>query len=477
MLTTVRFVPLARIAMGLDMKQLLFLSVVTLLGGAAALQTPFWGVLLYYGFAVLRPQYLWQWALPVEVRWSLIAAMIVLVTFMLNFSRVLSGARFNRVLGLILLYGLLIMMSMVTAFDPAVAQAWGVEYAKIMLIAVVASLVIQHLWQVRAMALVIFLSLGYVAWEINALYIFQGGRLDIFHHGYGGLDNNGAGLMIAMGLPFAYAAATCGPKRWKPQFLIVGLILGACMIHAVMMSYSRGAMLSGCVGLAWLLWHHRPRGQAMAMAVVLIIGVSVLAGPEIRDRFMSTKNFSTDYSAQSRLDSWSAGWQIAWDQPLLGHGIRNSNHFSRNYGADFHGRTIHNQYLQIAADSGIPAVLVYIGMVILAIVTAGRCRRRCLDYLSKRESLGSDDTHVDHVAQGEKICLALQASLIIFAVDSMFLSLEMFELPWILLVMAGVLPRVLDGALADSPENAADPKATVEQRQPIGPRNIVRSCP
>lgn len=477
MLTTVRAVPVARIATGFDMKQLLFLSVVTLLGGAAALQTPFWGVLLYYGFAVLRPQYLWQWALPVEVRWSLVAAMIVLITFLLNFSRVLAGARFNRVLGLLLLYGLLIMMSMVTAFDPAVAQAWGVEYAKIMLIAVIASLVIQHLWQIRAMALVIFLCLGYIAWQINALYFFQGGRLDIFHHGYGGLDNNGAGLMIAMGLPFAYAVATCHYGRWKPQIMAFGAILGGCMVHAVMMSFSRGAMLSACVGMAWLLWHHRPRGQAMVMAVVLIMGVSIMAGPEIRDRFMSTTNFSTDYSAQSRLDSWAAGWQIAWDQPLLGHGIRNSNHFSRNYGADFHGRTIHNQYLQIAADSGIPAVLVYIGMVGLAIVTAGRCRRRCLDYLSKNESQEPDEPRISHIVQAEKICLAVQASLVIFAVDSMFLSLEMFELPWILLVMAGVLPKVLDEALSESHEAKPDAQEPVVAPPHIGQRGIARSTP
>ena len=47
------------------MKQFLFLITLFTAGGLGSIVEPFWAVLLYYTFAVLRPQYLWKWALPV----------------------------------------------------------------------------------------------------------------------------------------------------------------------------------------------------------------------------------------------------------------------------------------------------------------------------------------------------------------------------------------------------------------------------
>jgi hypothetical protein len=41
----------------------------------------------------------------------------------------------------------------------------------------------------------------------------------------------------------------------------------------------------------------------------------------------------------------------------------------------------------------------------------------------------------------------MQASLIIFAIDGVFLSLELFELPWLLIVLGGVAPPILERRL------------------------------
>lgn len=424
------------------MKQFVLLALMTMLGATAALHAPYWGVLLYYTLAVLRPQYLWSWALPVDVRWSLLAAMAVFLGLAVNLARISLRNAANVVVGLMVGYGLLLALGTLTAYDPITAQAWGVEYAKVMLLALIASAVIEHWWQLRLMALMILLSLGYIAWEINFLYFFQGGRLDIFHYGYGGLDNNGAGLMIGMGLPFAYAFAVWTRKGswwWKAGACAV---LGGCIIHAVMMSYSRGAMLATALGMGWILLHHRPRLQAAGVALALTLAVSTLAGQEIRERFLSTLDYKTDHSAQSRLDSWHAAWMIAWEDPLLGKGIRNSNRYSANYGADLQGRTIHNQYLQIAADSGFPAAIVYISMLAAALLRLGRARRMCANWLDEHET--SPDATRRQVHQAQALCLTIQASLIIFAVDGVFLSLELFELPWLLIVLGGVAPPILE---------------------------------
>ena len=55
---------------GLGMKQVLFMVTLTLLGTVGCLVRPFYGVAVYYLFAVLRPQFLWQWSLPPGIQWS-----------------------------------------------------------------------------------------------------------------------------------------------------------------------------------------------------------------------------------------------------------------------------------------------------------------------------------------------------------------------------------------------------------------------
>ncbi len=453
---------------GHGMKQLLLLTLMTVLGAVGAMQTPYWGVLLYYTLAVLRPQHLWDWALDGSIRWSLLAALITLVSFWLHLSRLISRCVLNVMICLIVLYGLLVLLSMITAFNPQLAQGWAIEYAKVLVIAIVASIVIEHFWQVKLLALMIMLMLGYIAWEINFLYFFQGGRLNIYHYGYGGLDNNGAGLLLAMGIPFAYCFAWTPVKKiWRWWPVIVSAAIGLVMMHAVMMTYSRGAMLASSVGIVWVLIHHRPRWHSVGTAVALVLVLSVMAGPEIRERFFSTTNYKTDESAQSRFASWGAAWQIAWENPVLGKGIRNSNQYTRNYGADRQGRTIHNQYLQIAADTGIPAASIYLFMLGYGMWNFRRARMMCRDALDL-----ADEDKKPIIRHASSICLACQGSLLIFIFDGMFLSLEMFETPWLLLVIAGVLPRVmrkhLDQNLAvkqDEPDDALSTEAASDEPQ------------
>lgn len=456
------------------MKHFLFMISVTLVGSVAAIAAPFWGVVLYYSFATLQPQHLWAWSLSQAptVRWSLLAGVVTIGAFILHLPSIIRTARTNKVLGLLLIYAVLITMSVLTAFNPKIAQYWLEEYAKVMAIAVIASLVVQTLWQVRVLVFMIALSVGYIALEINHLYFTQGGRLDIMHDGYGGLDNNGAGALLALGVPFAYFLAFSRVGKWVVPRRLLGAGLGLLMLHAVMMTYSRGAMLAAAVGLGWIVFHHRPRKQAVAAGLALVVMVGVMAGPEIRDRFTSTAQFQTDASAQSRFESWGAAWRMAWDHPILGKGIRNSNQYSENFGADMAGRTIHNQYLQVAADSGIPAAAVYVAMLLVGLGGIHLARRRLLRYGHAKEDDMDEDQHA-RLDEAAALTLALQAALLMFMFSAMFLSVELVELPWLLIVLAGVVPAAVSywlDAMDDELEpEQEDDTPTGDQHRPSPP--------
>jgi probable O-glycosylation ligase (exosortase A-associated) len=335
-----------------------------------------------------------------------------------------------------------------------------VEYGKILFMVVLATLVIDRLSQVRLIAVMIVVCLGYVAWELNYLYVFRG-RLDLYHYGYGGLDNNGAGLMLAMGLPFAYAFGVRAPRLWQRLLAVIG---GVLLMHCIMMSYSRGAMVAGIIGLGWLILHNRSRVQMVAAVLVVAVSIGVLAGPEVQQRFLSTRSYQQDNSAQARFDSWAAAWQIAWENPLAGKGVRNSNQYTENYGADKFGRTVHSQYLQIAADSGIPAMLIYMAMLSLAILNFGRARRMCLDYIDQlTPRTGGFNPQWSQMAE---IILACQTALLIFSIGAVFLSLEVFELPWLLMMLGGVLPGIVQRRLGLDDREPAAPRQPLPRPAP-----------
>ena len=436
------------------MKHMLFLACATLLGGLGAIYHPFWGILLYYAFAVLRPQYLWDWALPMQLRWSLFASLIVFASLAINAGRGFFRVRLHLMPCLILLYSLLLLCSMLNAYFPAVAQQWGIEYGKVMIMALIASLFLDRLWQVRAMFAMIVIAVGYVAYEINYLYIIEN-RLDIYHKGYGGLDNNGAGLMLAMCIPLAYSFAT-SVKSKMVKLVCWGIAI--MLLHATLMSYSRGAMLSVTVGVLWLLINHRPRFQAALILLLIVLILPLLAGQEIQDRFLSSKDYNVDESAQSRFDSWSAGWAIAMDNPMTGQGIRNSAFFIRNYGADRVGRTIHSQYIQLAADSGIPALLTYMAIQLTAFWSLRRTRRMCHNYIAEAKEKNPDAPVEPLTKHTLQLAVGCESSLLIFAFGAIFLSVEIVELPWLLMVLASVMPHITRQHIAHL--NGADAHAS-----------------
>jgi len=91
------------------------------------------------------------------------------------------------------------------------------------------------------------------------------------------------------------------------------------MLHGVLMSYSRGAMVGIAIAGPWILLNHRPRRHSIVIGAVACLAISTLAGTEIRERFISTGDYEQDVSANSRFESWAAGWKIALEYPGLRH--------------------------------------------------------------------------------------------------------------------------------------------------------------
>jgi probable O-glycosylation ligase (exosortase A-associated) len=420
------------------MKPITIMLVSLILGVFGSLfRTPAWGLIVYYAYSVLRPQFLWEWALP-AVPWSSLVGWTVLLCVVVNPPRLPAGleargggARLTWAHRLVLGFGCWLFLTYVTARHPEVSYPYLIEYIKIFLMFLVGAFVLRTVGELWALYLMTGGILGYIAVEVNDIYL-RSHYLTLFRRGYCGLDNNGAGLMLAMGVPMCFYAWEGMTSRWRWLFLA----LIPPLLHAVLTSYSRGAMLALIPGVLFWLVRSRHKVKVAVLLVGIACMIPVLAGKEIQERFESTADYNADDSARARFTTWKIAWRMAQENPIFGLGIRNSNIYTFDYGADIPGRTIHSQYLQTAADSGLVALALYLTALFVCWRTASRVMR---------------DTRYRTDVEGRRayaMAAGYEGSMIVFCAGAAFLSLETFETPYIMMLIAAQLPLVLRPAPA-----------------------------
>ncbi|MFL5339834.1 MAG: O-antigen ligase family protein [Gemmataceae bacterium] len=427
-------------------KQLAFMLVMTTLGTLGVfLISPFWGVAVYYVFAILRPQHLWEWALPEGVPWSFIVAVATLVAAVMSLLGILPDMRpqppprpsFGRAHGVMFLFGFWVFVTYLMAQNREVAEPWFIEYLKIFVMFAGAAILLQSVEEVKRLLLLAAVTIFYLAAEINIDYL-QTGVIKVLKHGHGGLDNNGAGLLLAMGVPIIYFLFESLTSRFR-WLLPLGVPV---IIHAVLMTYSRGAMVSLALTVPLIVWRSRHR-KRLAVALVLLgaLMLPMMAGVQIRERFLTINRADEDASAQLRMQSWTAAVKIAADYPVFGVGVRNANLFSHRYGADVEGRTIHSQFLQIAADNGFVGLGIYL-LLLATVWRELRQVRRAAAYVAEEEG---------RLLTG--LVSGIECSLAVFCVGGLFLSLEVFEFPYMLILLASQLALITASRLTGPTAN------------------------
>jgi probable O-glycosylation ligase (exosortase A-associated) len=443
------------------MKQLVFMLAMTMVGTAGSFAlTPVYGVAVYYLFAVLQPPALWKFAPEVmglrvqDFQWSFYVAVCTLFATALWRTGLFAplrvatepwygNPRFTRSHYLFLGFTAWICLTCFTAIDTRHAWPYFIEYVKIFAMFICATFVLRTVRDLWLIYFAVLAAAVYTGIECNEYY-FKNGYLLFDKQGYGGLDNNGGGLMLAMAIPMCFFAweAIRSWVRWG--FLLIIPVL----LHAVLLSYSRGAMLSLCVVAPVVFARTRYKWMVGIVYAGIALSIPVMAGKEIRERFFSIGQADVDESAQSRWTTWNIAIRMANSRPIFGYGIRNSTLFTKNMGADIEGRAIHSQYLQTAADSGWAALAIYL-LLIASLLLGLRDVRRLLRHYSDPET-----------AKVKSIASGVECALVLFCFGAIFLSLEHFEMPYVIMLLAvqlHAITRAVSARLAP----AAPPAASV----------------
>ena len=348
------------------MKGLVFTYVMTYGGALASLFWPYYGLLIYICFAIVKPEAMWYWAVPVGNYSRIVAIAMLLGWAGHGFGRWDFGRAGLCVYALLGWFGWGIVTASV-APDAELAWEWVEGIFKIVIPFIVGITIIESVNQLKQIAWVIVASLGYVAYELNLSYVT--GFNIVVEVGFGGMDNNTISIAMVCGAGLAFFVGLDESVTWRRW---LAFACAAMMAHVPMFGESRGAMLALIVmgvmslllilagSLGWLVSSTTTRLRSVHFAffgLALVAGF-YLAGPSVWTRFGTTfvASEERDASAESRIVLWGQCWDFMVREPVFGIG---PNHFPVAAAPLWNGakKEAHSLWMQTGAEMGFPGIL------------------------------------------------------------------------------------------------------------------------
>lgn len=345
-------------------KGLIFIYIMTAVGTIGGVFQPLIGLFVYVMFAMLRPQSMWAFAGDFAGISQYVALAMLIGWAIKGFGDHYLGRTRSVVISLLLFAGWT-AVSATQAVNETVAFAWVVEFLKVVAPFLVGITMLTTSKLARWMLWTIVIAHGYIGYEMNSAYYFDGYNR-VMDQGYGGMDNNSFGLSLVTVLGPAIALALAA-KRWPERML--ALVCAALILHTTILTYSRGALLGLIfVGLAAFVIIPKRPSFLIIIFVGALIGIR-LAGPEVVARFSTTfaEEDDRDYSSESRVNLWKACWAIAEKNPLFGVGPRNFPVVAEDYGFT-RGKEAHSTWMQTLAEMGFPGLIALLAFYGTAIV-------------------------------------------------------------------------------------------------------------
>lgn len=184
-----------------------------------------------------------------------------------------------------------------------------------------------------------------------------------------------------------------GPTAWLDRPLVAWSALGIVNL-ALIVSLTRSAWLALVAALVGIVALVRPR--LLVWAPVLAALFLIVAPVPVVERVLSITHLAED-SNYDRIAMAEAGARMVEERPLLGVGPEMVKRLYPIYRHPTAPRLLtphlHNSYVQIAAERGLPALAVYLALLAFAFAAAWRGYRR-----GRFERNGRADLHLGAIA-------------------------------------------------------------------------------
>ena len=172
-------------------------------------------------------------------------------------------------------------------------------------------------------------------------------------------------LCLTMPVTLALALATSGERkelRW-----LLGFWAWMQMV-AILLTGSRFGTASAVLALAvlvgWMAWNrswNRQRALLLAGVCLAVLGTALFTARSLTARVTPQAAQAGEHSGGFRVWTWRGTMRMVQAHPLIGTGLGTYEIAYPRYAYVGFTRLAHNSYLQIAAEAGVPALIVLLG--------------------------------------------------------------------------------------------------------------------
>lgn len=305
-----------------------------------------------------------------------------------------------------------------------------------------------RIWQAVVLFLVAFYSranlrdVQFAITAVAAVLVLRAVR----HTSHLSLEQNLAAL-VAITVPWT-AALVVASQRWWAR--IGFALLAMCLVGLVVAIANRGSFvgLCGAIAVLWTIARWKWRIAAICIPALLLLAL-LLPKTEIGQRLETAyANGALDDSASARIQLWTFGVDLVQQYPIFGVGpenyanyLREAYHTEIDYGA-------HNIFVDVAAESGYPGLLLFISVWGAAAIA--------LVHSATTAQLGPI----------KALSIGGLAGLVVYLVTGAFLSLSSLVLIFILI---GLSLALLDQTALPIADPARQTAACYERISPAGP--------
>lgn len=271
------------------------------------------------------------------------------------------------------------------AIAPEVAQATVVDRLKVIGIFWVVMNAIRSERQLRIF-LMIFVGSFFIYPARGAILNYLHGETlfgrAIWIHIYNNPNDLAAMALLALGAALSLSA-------WKYEKPIIRWASAACaatFLLVILLTQSRGGILGLTLGFAPPLFARLFRKPLIPICVATAMVVAFSLLPQslwvrlsgMRDLTSTATIAEADPegSAAQRWEIQKTAWKIFSAHPLVGVGLGCYPVANRRYAPDLGARDTHNTYLNLAAELGIPGLLMWLGLIISALRQGGIRRNK-----------------------------------------------------------------------------------------------------
>jgi O-antigen ligase len=260
--------------------------------------------------------------------------------------------------------------------------------------------------------------------------------------GIGGFlgDENDLCMTLNMIIPFSFFLSLdhTGRKR------VFYLVLTCLFLFAIIITQSRGGFV-GLIATGIYCWLRTKRKFISALIIgILAVFAVIMAPPQYWDEVRSiTEQGTSKGTGEARVYTWTIGWHIFLDNPIMGVGQGNFPWVFGEYekevtGSDepFHGRSVagrmaHSIYFTMLPELGLIGTFTILAMIYYCFKDLNLVKKRFIpgkkNKVNVKAGTGIPSTKLYHIA------LALEGSLISYLVSSSFISTLYYPNLWILM--------------------------------------------